>query len=107
MLDIRTPQEYLSSCSLAEARMAFRVQNRMLDIPGPGAGDMPGRYLGREDCRACLAWREGGQEAGPTVTREHLVVCQGYAYLRAGKGLCVLKDRTKYFMTVMAMRSVK
>ena len=97
MLDIRTPQEYLSSCSLAEAKMAFRVQ--MLDIPG--------RYLGREDCQACLAWREEGQEAGPTVTREHLEVCQGYAYLRAGKDLCVLKDRTKYFMTVMAMRSVK
>ena len=75
----------------------------MLDIPG----DMPGRYLGREDCQACLAWREEGQEAGPTVTREHLEVCQGYAYLRAGKDLCVLKDRTKYFMTVMGMRSVK
>ena len=33
-MDIRKPQEYLASCSLAEARMAFRVQNRMLDIPG-------------------------------------------------------------------------
>ena len=31
----------------------------MLDIPG----DMLGRYLGREDCQACLAWREEGQEA--------------------------------------------
>ena len=67
---------------------------------------MPGRYLGREDCQACLGWREEGQEP-PTVTREHLEVCQGYAILRAGKDLCVLKDRTKYFMTVMAMRSTK
>ena len=34
MVDIRKPHEYLASFSLAEARMAFRVQNRMLDIPG-------------------------------------------------------------------------
>ena len=77
-VDIRKPQEYLASGSLTEARMAFRIQNRMLDIPG----DMPGRYLGREDCQACLAWRrEDEQEAAPTVTREHLEECQGYAYL--------------------------
>ena len=104
MVDIRKPQEYLATCSLAEARMAFRVQNRMLDIPG----DMPGRYLGRETCQACLAWREvEEQEAAPIVTRDHLEECRGYAYLRAGKDMCVLKDRTQYFMTVMRMRSNK
>ena len=104
MVDIRKPQEYLASCSLAEARMAFRVQNRMLDIPG----DMPGRYLGREACQACLAWWEvEEQEAPPTVTRDHLEECRGYAYLRAGKDMCVLKDRTQYFMSVMRMRSNK
>ena len=53
-VDIRKPQDYLASSSLEEARMAFRVQNRMLDIPG----DMPGRYLGRENCEA---WRPGGR----------------------------------------------
>ena len=64
-VDIRKPQEYLASCSLAEARIAFRVQNRMLDIPG----DMPGRYLGRETCEACLAWRrEDEQEESPGST---------------------------------------
>ena len=100
-MDIRKPQEYLASSSLAEARMAFRVQNRMLDIPG----DMPGRYLGRETCEACLAWRsEDEQEAAPTVTREHLELCRGYAYLRAGKDLSIVKDQTQYFMAVMAMR---
>ena len=105
MVDIRKPQEYLASCSLAEARMAFRIQNRMLDIPG----DMPGRYIGREACEACVAWRrsEDEQEAAPTVTREHLELCQGYTYLRAVKDLCVQSDRTKYFMAVMAMRSKK
>ena len=105
-VDIRKPKEYLASCSLAEARMAFRVQNRMLDIPG----DMPGRYLERETCEACLAWRsEEEQEAAPapTVTREHLEECRGYAYLRAGKDLGVLKDRTQYFMAVMNLRSQK
>ena len=102
-MDIRKPQEYLASCSLAEARMAFRVQNRMLDIPG----DMPGRYLGREGCQACLPWRredELEEVAAPTVTREHLEVCKGYAYLRAGKDLAIKKEQTQYFMAVMAMR---
>ena len=33
-LNISKPQGYLLSLSLAEARMAFRVQNRMMDIPG-------------------------------------------------------------------------
>ena len=103
-VDVRKPQEYLASYSLEEARMAFRIQNRMLDIPG----DMPGRYLGREACGACLAWRrEDEQEAAPIVTREHLEECRGYAFLRAGKDLDILSDRTKYFMTVMRMRNAK
>ena len=105
MVDIRKPQEYLASCSLEEARMAFRVQNRMLDIPG----DMPGRYLGREACEACLAWRreDEQEEAAPTVTREHLEECRGYAFLRAGKDLFVSSDRTRYFLAVMRMRNKK
>ena len=102
MVDIRKPQDYLAFCSLEEARMAFRVQNRMLDIPG----DMPGRYLGREACQACHPWRrqEQQEDAAPTVTREHLEECQGYSFLRAGKDLSVLSDRTRYFMAVMRMR---
>ena len=74
-VDIRKPQAYLASSSLAEARMAFRVQNRMLDI----AGDMPGRYLGRMACQACLAWRRGESEELEellTARREHLDWCQ-------------------------------
>ena len=105
-VDIRKPQEYLASCSLEEARMAFRVQNRMLDIPG----DMPGRYQGRETCEACLAWRREGEdkdEEAPTVTREHLEVCRGCAFLRAGKDLCVQSDQTRYFLAVMRMRNKK
>ena len=52
-----------------------------------------------------MTWRgEDEQEEAPTVTREHLEVCQGYTFLRAGKDLCVLKDRTRYFMAVMIMR---
>ena len=105
MVDIRKPQEYMASCSLEEARMAFRVQNRMLDIPC----DMPGRYLGREACEACLAWRreDEQEEAAPTVTREHLEECRGYAFLRAGKDLFVSSDRTRYFLAVMRMRNKK
>ena len=61
---------------------------------------------------ACVAWRgEDEQEEAPTVTRVQeeaptvtREVCQGYAFLRAGKDLCVLKDRTRYSMAVMTMR---
>ena len=54
--DLRKPQAYFYTSSLVEARMSFRLQNRMLDIPS----DMRGRYLGRMGCEACLAWRHGG-----------------------------------------------
>ena len=74
----------------------------MLDIPG----DLPGRNQGRETCEACLAWRREDEEEA-TVTREHLEVCRGYAFLLAGKDLCVLSDRTKYFLAVMRMRNKK
>ena len=47
--DLRSPQEYFKTSSLPTARMAFRVQNRMLDIPA----DMPGRYIGRMQCSGC------------------------------------------------------
>ena len=56
----------------------------------PGEGGLPGLVQG------------GG--AGGRSYREHLEVCQGYAFLRAGKDLCVLKDRTRYSMAVMTMR---
>ena len=47
--DLRSPQEYFKTSSLPTARMAFRVQNRMLDMPA----DMPGRYIGRMQCSGC------------------------------------------------------
>jgi hypothetical protein len=105
--DLRRPQEYFLTSSLPEARMSFRLQNRMLDIPS----DMRGRYLGRMGCEACLAWRrgEGGEEkeAAPTVTASHLEVCPGYAALRAGKDLYIEKDKVLYFIQVMRMRSMR
>ena len=105
-LDITKPQSYLTNSSLAEARIAFRVQNRMLDIPG----DMRGRYPGRMGCNACLAWRQGedGEETedAPTLTREHAEECRGYAYLRAGRDLIVERGQTKFFMDVLRLRSL-
>ena len=104
-LDISKPQGYLLCSSLAEARMAFRVQNRMLDIPG----DMRKRYTGRMGCSACLAWRqgEGGEETkdAPILTREHLEVCEGYAFLRTGRDLIVETDMTRFAMDVMRLRT--
>ena len=101
--DIREPQQYLLNSSLAEARVAFRVQCGMLDIPR----DMHGRYVGRMGCMACLPWRqESGKEVeeAPTETREHIMECPGYAFLRAGKDLDVERDRTHYFMDVLRMK---
>ena len=102
--DIREPQEYLKKGSLAEARIAFRVQNRMLDIPA----DMPGRYRGRMRCRCCLAWRvERKEEEAPVLDREHIEVCPGLATLREGRELHNKREHTLYFMDVMKVLSVK
>ena len=108
--DLRKPQPYFYTSSLVEARMSFRILNRMLDIPS----DMRGRYLGRMGCEACLAWRqgeEGGQEEdeeeAPVVTAAHLEECPGYGFLRAGKDLTLHKDKVEYFLRVMKMRSMR
>ena len=107
--DIRRPQKYFETSSLAVARMAFRVQNRMLDIPA----DMPGRYIGRMQCTECKGWEkeqeeQEEQEAGtPLMTREHVESCPGLAFLRAGKELIDAKEQSEYFINVMRFRNMK
>ena len=103
--DLRKAQDYFYTSSLA--RMWFRLQNRMLDIPA----DMKGHYLGRMGCEACLAWRqgEGGEqeEEAPIVTAAHLEVCPGYGFLREGKEINNSKEKAQYFIKVMKMMSLR
>ena len=112
--DLRSPQPYFLTSSLPTARMAFRVQNRMLDIPA----DMPGRYIGRMQCLGCQGWeqelkeQEQSQEqeqesAPPLMTREHIEECPGFAYFRAGKELRDKKEQAEFFIAVMRIRSIK
>ena len=86
--------------------MAFRVQNRMLDIPG----DMRKRYTGRIGCSACLVWRQGeaGEETKdtPILTRKHLEVCEGYAFLHTGRYLIVETDMMRLTIDVMRLRTM-
>ena len=113
--DLRSPQSYFKTSSLPTARMAFRVQNRMLDIPA----DMPGRYIGRMQCSGCRGWEQEEQEeqgeqgqdeqesGPPLMTREHIEECPGFAFLRAGKSLIDKKEQSEFFITVMRFRSMK
>ena len=107
--DIRSPQSYFQNSSLTTARMAFRIQNRMLDIPA----DMPGRYIGRSQCTGCQGWEEDedqewDQDAGPPLmTREHIEECPGFTFLKAGKELINKKEQSEFFIAVMRFRSMK
>ena len=116
--DLRSPQSYFLTSSLPTARMAFRIQNRMLDIPA----DMPGRYIGRMQCSGCQGREqeeqneqeqeeegvEREQESGPPLmTREHIEECPGFAFLRAGKELIDRKEQSEFFITVMKFRSMR
>ena len=111
--DLRSPQSYFLTSSLPTARMAFRIQNRMLDI----AADMPGRYIGRMQCSGCEGWEQEQeqneqeqeeQESGPPLmTREHIKECPGFAFLRAGKELIDRKEQSEFFITVMKFRSMR
>ena len=94
--DLRSPQSYFKTSSLFTARMAFRVQNRMLDIPA----DMPGRYIGRMQCSGCRGWEQEEQEeqgeqgqdeqerGPPLMTREHIDECPGFAALQPSLPVC-------------------
>ena len=79
--DLTSPQDYLKSSCLAEARMAARVQLNMVRCPG----NMAGLYRGRMSCEACAPWREEG-EVGPVQTQEHMTVCPAYRFLQQQYG---------------------
>ena len=96
--DLTSPQDYLKSSCLAEARMAARVQLNMVRCPG----NMAGLYRGRMSCEACAPWREEG-EVGPVQTQEHMTVCPAYRFLQQqyGDRMWNFQSLTHYFMDLM------
>ena len=97
-LDCRYMQEYRKDKSLEDSRLEFRWLTDMLDT----RTTMPGRYGGRRTCPHCPEGRERGQEESPS----HLLVCEAYSGLRAGKDPeLVRKDRVCYLREVIKVRS--
>ena len=101
-VDLRTPQPYLASTCLAEARMGARVQVRMIRCPG----NMPGLYRGRMECETCEPWREVGEQP-PISSQDHLRTCRAYQFLqREHKDMDIdFNVLTKYFMDLMWIRA--
>ena len=102
MVDLRTPQSYLASTCLAEARMGARVQVRMIKCPG----NMPGLYRRRMECETCEPWREVGEQP-PISSQDHLRTCRAYQFLqREHKDMDIdFNVLTKYFMDLMWIRA--
>ena len=97
-LDCRSMQSYMKDKSLEDSRLEFRWLTDMLDT----RTTMPGRYGGVRTCPHCPGGREGGQEESPS----HLLVCEAYSGLRAGKDPeLVRKDRVCYLREVIKVRS--
>ena len=55
--DLTQPQPYSGSKCLAQARMGFRIQNKMVVCPG----NMGNKFRGKMECEACVAWRGEGR----------------------------------------------
>ena len=100
--DLSKPQSYFTSKSMEESRVSFRVQVRMIDCPG----NMKGKYIGRMGCTACLPWREAKGEEEVTATQDHLTKCPAYSFIRENYDMSSFSDITKYFMKLMATKSV-
>ena len=98
LCDLREPQSYVD-WSVEESRMAFRLQNRMLDC----RANMPARYRRDKICRACQPSPATGME-GQEETQEHLEVCPGYGELWQGLGPLTPRSRVKYFMKLKTKR---
>ena len=101
-VNLSKPQPYLASKCLSEARMGFRIQTRMIVCPG----NMKGKFCGRSDCQACLAWRLQEGVEGVEATQDHLKKCPTYSRLRVGRDIeYSFTDLIKYFMDVMLVNT--
>ena len=99
--DLSKPQPYFLTKCLAQARMGFRIQTRMLVCPG----NMKQKFQGRMGCEACLAWREEG-EGEVVATQSHLQQCPVFATFRVGRDIELnFDDLIRYFVDVMLVTS--
>ena len=96
--DMRKEQEYVN-WSLEDCRMAFRLQNRMLEC----RSNMPTRYKRDLTCRACRPDPATGLE-GHVETQEHLEVCVGYSECWEGIGPMTPQALVRYFIKVKNRR---
>ena len=99
--DLRKPQQFMRELNLEQCAIAMRVKTYMINC----AGNMKGRYRGREECGKCRL-SPGLQGPGQRETQEHLEVCEGYQQLREGKNLHVFKDKVLYFQEVIKKREI-
>ena len=99
--DLTNPLPYFRFINLLEARVAFRLQCRMLDI----TEDMKRKWVGNLSCQA------GSTKTMPitrkmVATQEHLRDCSAYTDLRQeGDVDNNWKDRVNYFKEVMNRRN--
>ena len=96
--DLSKPQTFMNDYNLDECKMAMRLKTRMMDIPEA----MPGRYRGREGCRACSPRARGEEGPEEYESRAHLEFCGGYKLLWGDE--MTEKEVVKFFMRLMKTR---
>ena len=94
MADTRGPQSYLYTMTIAEARMAVRVETHMLDI----ASNMKAKYNGRMECGACT---DQVEESQIHLEEE----CVGFEDIRRKYDLTTLIGKSRFFVEVMIARA--
>ena len=91
--DLRKPEQFMKEVNLEQCAIAMRVKTYMINC----AGNMRGRYRGREECGKCRL-SPGVQGPGLRETQEHLEVCEGYKQ--------VFKDKVLYFQEVIKEKEI-
>ena len=95
--DYRVLPSYISSMSLTNARMAFRIKSKMIDLKVYYKGNM--RY--KADGYIC------GECNVSVETITHCLTCLGYTEERMNRNLNNLDDLVQFFIDVMKKRSEK
>ena len=87
---------YMMKKSLADSRLIFRLRTEMVDVKD----NMRNKYNGtRVNCEAC--------DLEAAESQVHVMVCPGYAELRAGKDMQKDVDLVSYFREVLLLREKK
>ena len=80
--DLSKPQLYFASKCMAQARMGFQIKTRIVIC----LANMRGKFRGRMEYEACLAWRME-KDGKVMVTQSYLQVCPAYSRLRVGRNM--------------------